>query len=297
MTRIPVHLGLSISLAALALSTPRLASADDAKRACVAASTDGQTLRKDDKLLAARDKLRMCASDPCPTVVKTHCLKWLNEVEGMIPTAVVRATDASGSDVLDAEVTIDGQPSKLGRPETLDPGQHVVLVKRPNGDQKQENFLLVDGDHARVLNVELPAAAASGTAPAAKGAASGAEKEEAPAASHSGGIPAGAWILGGAGVVALATSAIFFAQTSQEFNTLQSTCAPACTDAETSNARTHAVVTDVALGVGLGALGVAVIWAIVGRGSSGPAKTALTLPRLNVRPVTGGGLGSVGISF
>ena len=35
-----------------------------------------------------------------------------------------------GADVLDAEVTIDGRATKLGRPETLDPGEHVVAVKR-----------------------------------------------------------------------------------------------------------------------------------------------------------------------
>ena len=292
--RTTVPLALSISLAALAAFTPRAASADDTKRACVQASTDGQTLRKDDKLIAARDKLRMCASDPCPTVVKTHCLKWLNEVEGMIPTAVVRATDASGNDVLDAEVTIDGQPSKLGHPETLDPGQHVVIVKRANGEQKQENFLLVDGDHARVLSVELPATARATTPTPGAGAP---DKSEKPAEGHSGGIPAGAWVLGGVGIVALATSAIFFAETSQEFNTLQTTCSPACSDAQMSNAKTHAIVTDVSLGVGIGALGVAVIWAIVGRGSSAPAKTALTLPRLNLRPVSGGSVATVGLSF
>ena len=289
--RTTVPAALSISLAALAALTPRAASAEDTKRACVQASTDGQTLRKDDKLIAARDKLRMCSSDPCPTVVKTHCLKWLNEVEGMIPTAVVRATDASGNDVLDAEVTIDGQASKLGHPETLDPGQHVVVVKRANGEQKQENFLLVDGDHARILNVELPKPPAPSTAPPASSI------PEKPVESHSGGIPAGAWVLGGVGVAALVTSGIFFGVTSQEFSTLQSSCAPACSDSQMSNAKTHAIVTDVSLGVGIGALGVAVIWAIVGRGSGGPAKTALTLPKLNVRHVTGGSVATVGLSF
>ncbi len=176
------------------------ARADDAKRACVAASTDGQTLHKEDKLIEAREKFHICASDPCPDVVKSRCTRWLADLEPEIPTVIVRATDAAGADVLDADVTIDGRPIALGRPETLDPGGHSVLVKRANGDSKEDKFLLVDGEHARILTVHLPkhasdAAAAAPPAAAVAAPDAGATSETAQSGGG-GGIPAGVWVLG-----------------------------------------------------------------------------------------------------
>src|SRR5258708_17774735 len=85
-----------------------LANAQDVKHECIAASTEGQTLRKDEKLLEARDQILVCARDVCPGIVKSHCARWLTEIEEQIPSIVVRAQNAAGADLTDARLTIDG---------------------------------------------------------------------------------------------------------------------------------------------------------------------------------------------
>jgi len=290
-TRPLLVLGLTLAVA-LGAKPERVAHADNAKHACVAASTEGQTLRREDKLLAARDKLRVCAADPCPSIVKSHCNRWLSEIEAQIPTAIVRARDAHGGDVFTAQVAIDGNESALGRPETLDPGEHVATVKGANGISVEKKFLLVDGEKGRVITVDL-----GGLVPTTNGdAATSAVPVTSEPSSRSSAIPLGAWVLGGVSIVAFGTSIAFAVVTSNDLNGLRQTCAPYCTDSDTSNGRTHALITDVSLGVGIAGAAGAVAWAIFGR-SSGATKTAVTGPSLDVRPLPGGALGTVALRF
>jgi hypothetical protein len=288
-----LRVALGIALAALGLSAAPTAHADNAKRACVTASTDGQTLQKEDKLLEAREKLRICASDPCPSIVKTHCTRWLSDLEAQIPTGIVRARDAAGNDVLDAEVTIDGKPSALGRPEELEPGEHLVAAKRPSGVHAEKKFLLVDGEKGRLLTIDLPGSAAP-AAPGSEASAASGATSSAPAAQGKS-IPLGAWVLGGTGVLALGTSVVFALQTSNDFNTLKQ-CSPTCTEAQTAPGRTHASITDVSLGVGAAAVVGAIAWAILGR-SDASAKPASGQATVDVKPIAGGAFGTVAVRF
>jgi len=279
------------------LSFASVAAADDAKRACVAASTDGQTLRKEDKLLEAREKFHACAEDPCPEVVKSRCTRWLSEIEGEIPSVIVRAKDAGGADVLDIDVTIDGRATQVGRQEPLDPGEHVVIVKRPGGQSKEERFLLVDGERARVLTVHLADGGASSPAaphPAASPAAT-ATDGSAPEKASGVVIPAGGWVLGAVSILALGSTAIFYAEAASDFSTLQHTCSPACSDSDTQSFRTHLTVAYVSLGVGIAAAVGAVTWTLL----SQPTKSTKSayVPVVNVLPIAGGALTTVGLSF
>jgi hypothetical protein len=260
----------AILFAAGATST---AQAESPKRMCVAASTDAQTLRQEDKLLEARDKLRTCASDPCPAVVKAQCARWLGEIEPQIPTVIVRAQDSAGRDLLDATVTFDGRAGAVGRPETVDPGPHLVVVAQADGTKKEAKFLVVDGDKSRVLLVTMPAVVSAPTQ-----------------ASTPSAIPTGVWVLGGIGVAALATSGVFAFVTESDLSNLRHTCSPTCSDAQMQTGKTHALVTDVALGVGVVALAGAVIWGVVARsGGGGEAGGGV-----DVRPVAGGAVVIVG---
>jgi len=271
------------------------ARADDAKRACVAASTAGQTLRDDDKLLEARDRLHACADEACPDLVRAHCTRWLDELEAQIPSIIVRVKDTDGRDIFDAEVTIDGHPVKLGRAEALDPGEHVVSVARAGEGElhAEERLLLVDGERARVVAVQLPplpSPAPPAAAPLEPPAAENTAHESARP------VPTGAWVLGGVGLVGLGSFAYFFAQATSDLDTLKRTCAPACTDADTSPARLRATIADVSLGVGLAALAGGVTWAILGR-SAGSSRVASSPPLLDVGPVPGGAMTSVSLRF
>ncbi len=306
IARTTSSLCIGFAASALTLSLASSAHADDAKRACVAASTDGQTFRQEDKLIEAREKFHVCANDPCPEVVKSRCTHWLSEIEAQIPSAIIRVTDVAGADVLDADVTIDGHPSKLGRPEALDPGEHVVVVTR-GGQTKDQKFLLVDGERARVLDVKLPKPAppAGVPAPPPSGApASPSPPADADDEDHGGTVPAGAWVVGGLGLVGLGAAAYFYVQATNDFNGLQApnSCAPRCTDAQTEPLRTHVLIADISLGVGIAAVAGATIWAIVAvvNGGKSAAPKAAVLDHvkgLDVHPVAGGAVSTFGLQF
>jgi hypothetical protein len=279
-----------VALAGIAAVTAptRAADAQDRKRACVDAATEGQTLRQADKLLEARDALSRCAVDACPAVVRSHCVKWLGELATRIPTVIVRVQDDAGGDVFGAEVTLDGKPATIGRPTPIDPGEHAVAVVGPQGEHQEAKFLVIDGEAGRVVAVKMRA-----TKPAAPAVAGGAAPQPATTdrARSSHGIPLGAWIVGGLGVAALGTSGYFAVVTSNDLDTLRHTCSPSCTDAQMSTGKTHAVLTDTLLGVGAAAVGVGVVWAILGSGSSSGVSGASAA--IEASPVPGGAVVSV----
>jgi hypothetical protein len=274
----------------LSIACGSTARADDTKRACVAASLDGQTLRKQDKLIEARDKLRTCASESCPEVVRSRCTRWLSDLDAEIPTVIVRVMDAAGNDVLDVDVAIDGHASKLGRPEVLDPGEHTVVVKRASGETKADKFLLVDGEHARILTVRL--ANASTPARAAEPPPSATRSE-----AHGGGVPIGAWILGAVGVGSLGSFVYFILEASSDYSKLSSVCSPNCKASDITPLTQDADVAYVSIGVGIAALAGAVTWALLPRGNAGAKASAAYLPALDVRTTPGGALVGLGVRF
>lgn len=269
-----------VSLAALAalaaLSFP--AHAEDAVRACIAASTDAQTLRGQGKLLAAREQVVACARDGCPPIVRSHCARWLAEIEAQIPSVVVRAENADGTDAVDARVTIDGRAGKLdGQPVRLDPGPHTIVVENDRGARKEQPVLLVAGEAARKIALRFPVEKGAGPETAAQ---------------HR--IPTGAWILGGVGVAALAGAAYFGITAKSELDSLNGRCSPHCTDAQTRPGRTDALVFDVLLGAGAVAVSGALLWMLAFPTSTPEAATA---PRFELRPVAGGAVTSLTLRY
>jgi len=276
-------------LVALALLAPS-ARADDTVHVCIAASTAGQTFRKDGKLLAARDQMIACARDACPPIVRSHCARWLSEVEAAIPSVVVRAEDTNGADVIDASLSIDGRPGKLdGQPVRLDPGEHLVAVESADGAHKEERVLVAAGEASRVVTLRLPAPA-SATTPSAPPVPS----ESAPPAAGTTYVPAGAWVLGGAGILALGAATFFGVSANSDLNGLNATCSPHCAEAATDPGRTDATLFYVFVGVGGAAVATALVW---GLAFPSHATAAVSAPRVELRPVAGGALMSLQLSY
>src|SRR4051812_35283843 len=117
----------AVAIAMSLVSFPAAVARADDKAACVAASTKGQTLRDEGKLLRARDELLACAKDSCPDIVRGYCAQWLGEVDKRLASVVIRARGSKGEDLVDVRVTMDGNPlvTKLeGRSISIDPGEH-----------------------------------------------------------------------------------------------------------------------------------------------------------------------------
>jgi hypothetical protein len=297
---------LATELAAVLLAS-RSAAAQDTKRECIAAATEGQTLRKDEKLIEARDQILTCARDACPPVVKSHCARWLTEIQDQIPTLVVRVQDGNGADLLDANLTIDGKPAKLdGKPVELDPGNHALRVETQAGLSKEGQVLLVDGEKSRrvLLEVPTPAAPAGAISSAPPGPTPDKgtiTKNDAGPPQASGGIPAGAWILGGFGLIALGVGGYFTYATYNELDTLNKTCAPNCTDSQTALAHTYAVVADAGWVVGGVSVAGAILWGVLSLNKGHDTASRFIQPAphtaFDVQPTPGGGFARFTASF
>lgn len=270
---------IGFSLGILAVVHASSSFAADVKRECVAASTDGQTSRDAGKLLQAREQFLVCSRDACPSVVRSSCGKWLAELDQQLPSVVIRAADAANSDITDGTAKIDDKEFPLdGKPVPLDPGKHSVVVETSNGVHLEKKFLLGAGEKSRLieLRVEGPApepAAKSGDAPERSSV-----PDRAPAKS-SGGVPTGAWVLGGVGVVGLGSFAFFGLQAKSELNKLKSGCSPDCAPSQADTGKHDALIADISLGVGAVALVSAITWSLLSSSSSNeqPPKSALVI--------------------
>jgi hypothetical protein len=267
--------------AALFLLAPSVRAEGDAVRACIAASTDGQGLRQKGQLLAAREQMIACARDACPSIVRSHCARWLGEIDAAIPSIVVRAEDASGRDVLGARLAIDGRPATLdGKPVRLDPGPHVVAVEVQGGSRKEEQVLVVEGEASRRVTIRMPDRPAA-SPPLAR--------EPSVVRRH---VPTGAWVLGAAGVVSLGVATYFGIAAGNDLRSLQTTCSPHCSQAATQPGRADAAAFDVLLGVGVAAIVGAVTWAV-----ALPSRETTASAEVGVLLLPGGGMAQAGLRF
>ncbi len=255
-----------------------IARADDTKRVCVAASTLGQTLRDEGKLMDAREQLLRCSREDCPGVVKAYCAEWLADIETQTPSMVVRVVDSAGNDRTDVRTSVDGRAIKLdGKPFSLDPGEHTVSVETPEGTRKDQKVLIVVREKSRIVTIQIAGSGASEPSDAiAKPAA---ELSPAPAAKS--GIPTGALVVGGIGVAALGSALYFGLSARSQYEDLKS-CSPRCNPADTDAGHQKAVIADVSLAVGVAAVAGGVLWAVLAPKSDRGAHA--TSIRFDVRP-------------
>ncbi len=229
------------------------------KQTCIAAAESGQRLRKDHKLVLAREQLLVCSAQECPPLVSGDCTQWLGEVERSLASVVVRPRDPDGHEIAEVKVIADGQVRVEGStrtPVVLDPGAHSFRYESPGFSPVTEQVELREGERNRVLAPVLQPVPSS---PAPAGPVNGSTAPPEPQPS-SGGIPVAAWAIGGVGVVALGSFAYFGISGHSDQNNLEQgpgKCAPNCTDAQVSPIRTKFIVADVSLAVGVVALGVA----------------------------------------
>jgi hypothetical protein len=290
----PVRWGLLVPLLVAGLTGARASRAagtadgnGGTKKACVQASTEGQSLRDAAKLMKARDAFVTCAKDECPAIVRKACAEWLTDVDRRIPTVVLRATAASGEDLAGARFSIDGaeQSAAAGSAISVDPGEHVVHMDGPNGESVDEHVVVMEGQKARIVTLHVPAPAPAATEPTAP---------ETPSPASGGPSPTAAtWIFGGIGVVGLGAFAGLAVSARSSFDNLQKTCAPSCASSDVDPVKRQALIADVSLGVGVVALGIAAYTFFSHR----EAPAAATTSRLEVHPRADGAVVQLGGAF
>lgn len=155
MMRAPAF-GPYLAAALLAVSGPALADATSDQ--CVDSNRRAQSLRRSGKLISAREELQSCAASRCPRMVRDDCTERLDEVNRAQPTLVFDARDATGKDIVDVAVTVDGRPlaAKLdGRPLSVDPGLHSFEFAVGDQATVRRSLVLKEGEKARIEHLVL----------------------------------------------------------------------------------------------------------------------------------------------
>lgn len=229
------------------------------KSICISSAEDGQVLRNEGKLVRAKAALLTCARADCPAAITQDCVQWLQEIDKKLGAVTVKAVDAEGRDVSGVRGFVDGAPVAPGA--EVDPGPHVVRAEADGFAPNEQSVTFAPGERRTVVVTVSPAAPTAATTPAATQTPALAES---PAEKKGGrSVPVVAWVLGGVGVVGLGLFATFGALGLSEQSSLQTTCAPTCTDAQVDPVKVDFAVANTALVTGLVALGAATVITII----------------------------------
>ena len=218
---------------------------------CLGSHEKAQSLRLESKLIAARQSLRQCSSAACPSFVAADCVRWLEEVERLIPTVVFEAV-ADDKDVVNVKLTEGDRTiaeSITGTPIEFDPGAHKFRAQTPGRLTQEGTYILREGEKGRVVRVAWNSPARAGGAPAE------------PTGPRP--IPPATFLFGSAAVLAGGVGAglgVLALKKRSEVDALH--CKPVCTDAQVKPVKNFALFADVAFGVAAVSAGLATVFYI-----------------------------------
>lgn len=243
---------------------------DADKKACVDAFDRGQKARSARALRQAQSDLIVCAQESCPAVLREDCAGELAAVKSAIPTVVLAAEDGQGHALTEVTVSIGGETlarSLDGRAVAVDPGTYDLVFARPGGPPIVVRETFREGEKLRLVRVGFPSSAPS-TPPSPRPDRPTPEPTRRTAVGWA--VPIGISVVGlGALGVALGERIAF----DREVDDLRGSCAPDCTSGQRDDLSSTLVRSNVALGVGVGAL-VAATVAWFALGPSSPPRTA-----------------------
>jgi len=243
------------------------ASADEHVDACIDAADRAQALRDQGHLLEARRGFLTCAAGSCPSPIRKDCGRWHEEVSALVPSIVPRARDASGKDLTDATVDVDGAPVPIdGRPFELDPGRHELAWKRGT-EVLTETIVVRAAEKNRPVDASfdvpqpiverVPPSDGVQPPPVRDGAVSSATTTDGVE------VPVSSWILGGVGVIGGVLFAVFAADAVSQRDHLRETCAPGCPQSDVDAIERTLIVANLAGGVALATFGAGLTIAIL----------------------------------
>jgi hypothetical protein len=243
----------------LALVLCALPARADERRACVEAADSGQTFRDQGKLVEARESFMTCARDACPAIVANQCTTWLNDVEREIATITFRATDASGKELVDVPVSIDGTlrlPSLDGRAIRINPGVHRVTFSHAGDPDVEQQVVVHAGEKARLVEVRIGPRSLAIPPPTPS-------REGEPPSKSGFRFPLFAAASLGVGAASFVTMGVLVGTTASDVDHLRATCAGSCSSSEVDSANTRIVVANVMMGVGIAAVALGAVSLVV----------------------------------
>lgn len=243
---------------------PKHDPAAAAKATCVAAHEEGQSLRSQKKLRAARERFVACAKSECPAVLRKECGEQIEQIESVSPSLVFEARDEKGNADGSVKVSLDGTvvaERLTGTSVEVEPGEHSVKFERGDGKVIEQKVLVAEGEKNRKIIAEYAPVALP-------------KDDHPPPPPEEKKIPLGTWVAGGVAVVALGSFAFFALSGKGTEDDLAGKCSPNCSDDQVGKVNRDYLIADVSLGVAAVATIVAVVLALPALGSSGTVKTA-----------------------
>lgn len=215
------------------------------KELCSSSYQNAQRFQRHGLLLEAKAEMVTCLRE-CTDIARPDCVAWLDEVNRALPSIVV-VVRRGGTDVLEAIVVVDGAPLNNGeRAIELNPGPHRVEAD-VDGRRVHEEIVLREGEAGRRVLLQLdPVAPSPPESPGATAAP--------PSTLRSIGWPTVTFgALGGAALLTFGGFAIYG---ESRYSSLDE-CRPRCSPARIRGVQDTYLAADIALGVGVVALGVA----------------------------------------
>ena len=270
-------LGTTPSQASSPSPAPASKITEEAKVRCTAAYEEAQELRRQERLMAAKSELSICVQT-CPAILLTDCVRWQSEVDALMPTVLLRATDDRGRPI-PARVLLDGT-LLLDRwteaPVAVDAGDHTFRFETPTGLSQEVRVSLHSGERGRDVHAALFA-----TAPAPVRLTAGSPPSRP--------VPRAAWVVGGVGAFVLTAGGALALVGHVQESHLSHSCAPHCTPAEVSTVVDLYDVAWVSAGVGAALLLTSLLvwrpWS-----SSVESRAQAASSSILVAPSLGGGL-------
>jgi hypothetical protein len=233
-----VRITWSTLLALVLLGTPARAQSVEL---CVSSYDRAQRLRHEEKLILARQELIVCGQASCPEQTAGECARWLHDVNDAVPSIVITARDATGADLIDVAVEVDGVTLARhleGKAIELDPGEHRLRLRAAWGDSIERRVVADEGVKNKKVEIIF-------SAPPLKQAAAR--------------VPVPTWVLGAFGVTALGVGAGLDVVSYDKYVSLRDTCDHHCDPAQVDRYRVTMIAGDVLLSVGVVAVGAA-LW-------------------------------------
>ncbi len=214
----------------------------DSRAQCFAAHKDAQELKREGKLIEAREKLLLCSAVECPGVLIEDCGNWMRDLEQTTPSMVFEVK-LDGKDADDAQVFVDGVPvDDLVGGFQVNPGRHTVRAVLAPFEPITRTVTLPAGQRMRLLSFEFESTPEESDAP----------QPAAPITRRP--TPVGVYPLLGLGVAGLGTFGVLAVLGKAEQNELEDTCSPNCADDDLSKMETMYLIGDISAGVGAAAL-------------------------------------------
>ncbi|HEY5955320.1 MAG TPA: hypothetical protein VIV60_02155 [Polyangiaceae bacterium] len=232
---------------------------------CVDSHLLAQSARQDGRLLESRARLRQCAVETCPELVRTECARLLDELHTQIPTVIFRITvdgetRSNVSGYIGERKLFDEIPT---RAMEFDPGKYRFRFQFETLKPLERDIAIAEGE--RYLPIVVAFAnpdRSSRKTQEARGGSGGNGVSREPISEVHGArpVPWPVYALSGLGIAGLGGFVGFGLATRGKESSLKSSCSPGCSRSQIDSVERLATLADISLGVGATALATALTY-------------------------------------